>query len=293
MLLRKGKPLFYGLFLFPGFFLFLLFFMYPNISSFYYSFTNWDGLSPPKFIGTSNYEYLLTDDKFVPALSNTLMYALVVTIFLNLLGLILALALDTGLKSKNILRTIFFAPAVLSMLVVSYIWMRIFDPEGSFNSLLRALHLNHLTELWLGNPSTALYAIAAVNIWQFAGKSMVIFLANLQTIPTELKEAAQLDGANGWKTFRHVTFPLLAPAVTITTVLTAIDALKVFDYVYTMTEGGPAGSTTTVSYFLYVQGLRAGQVGYASAGAVVNFIVVMLVSVVLLGYLRRRENRLR
>lgn len=292
MLLKKGKLSFYLVFLWPGLVLFLLFFMYPNLSSFYYSLTNWNGLSAPRYIGFTNYHYLFTDEKFRPAMLHTLSYALVVTVILNALGLALALVLDSGIRAKNALRTIFFAPAVLSMLVVSYIWLRIFDPDGALNSLLRAVGLQGWTKLWLGDPKAALYAIAAVNVWQFAGKSMVIFLANLQTIPADLTEVAALDGAGRWQRFAHITFPLLAPAVTITTVLTAIDSLKVFDYVYAMTEGGPVESTVTITYFLYVQGLKASQVGYASAGAVVNFFVVALISVALLGYLRRRENRI-
>ncbi|MFC4601455.1 carbohydrate ABC transporter permease [Cohnella hongkongensis] len=293
MLLKKEKRLpFYAVFLLPGFVLFLLFFMYPNLSSFYYSLTNWNGLSAPQYIGFSNYSYLISDDKFFPALLHTLRYALIVTLGLNALGLALALALDSGIRFRNVLRTIFFAPAVLSMLVVSYVWIRIFDPDGSLNTFLRFLGLDGLTHLWLGDPATALYSITAVNIWQFAGKSMVIFLANLQTIPVELSEAAELDGATKWQRFVHVTFPLLAPSVTITTVLTAIDSMKVFDYVYAMTEGGPIESTTTITYFLYMQGLKAGQVGYASAGAVINFFVVAAIAVAMLGYLRRREGRM-
>src|SRR5690606_9091580 len=210
------------------------------------AFTDWTGRrAAPNFIGGANFVELFTATEAIAALRNTVVVAFTATVVQTVLGLALALALHSALASRNLLRTLFFAPALLPPVIIGFLWKYILTPAGPFNDLLRALGLDGFARSWLGDSSLALWSVIAVVIWQHVGLTMVIYLAGLQGIPEELREAAEIDGASWWRRLWHITLPLLMPATTITMSLTLISGLKLFDQVFVMTGGGPGYATQT------------------------------------------------
>ncbi len=278
-------------FIAPALAVYSLFLLGPVLGSFFYSLTNWNGFyQTMDFVGLKNFVNLGSDKVFMKAIRNTLVFTLFVVVIQNALAVPLAVALDSKIRGKQLLRTLFFVPAVLSPLVVGYTWMYIYEPQdGVLNTLLRVLGLSGWEQTWLGDPQFALYSIVAMAVWQFAGYSMIIYLANLQTIPADLYEAADIDGASGWQRFRSVTFPLLAPSVTINVVLSSIGTLKAFDIIFVTTKGGPYYATETMTTLLYSTAFTKGSFGYGTAIGVVMFLFVFVISLAQILLLRRRE----
>jgi raffinose/stachyose/melibiose transport system permease protein len=278
------------LFLLPALVAYTFVVLYPSAAGAYYAFTDWNGLDRThSFVGLNNFRELLHDDQATSALKNTVLLAIAITFIQNGLGLLLALGVNANIKSRNFLRTLFFAPAVLTPIVVAYLWKYIYSPRGALNALLKLVGLDSLARGWLGDSSLALWAVAAVVIWQYAGYSMVIFLAGLQNVPQELYEAAEIDGAGPFWKFLHVTFPLIAPATTVNLVLSTIGGLKLFDHVFALTEGGPGYSTETLSTMIYDQGFTFGHFGYSTAVALVLTLIVSALALLQLSFWRSRE----
>lgn len=288
--LRTREHLWWVAFIAPAFLIYTVIFLGPVISSFYYSMTNWNGFTKTMdFIGFSNYAYMFGDPTFMKAMRNTFIFAGLIVIFQNGFAIPLALALDSKIKTKSLLKVVFFAPAILSPLVVGYTWLYIYEPEGMLNMLLRAIGLGGWEQTWLGDPKFALYAIVVMVLWQYVGYSMIIFLANLQTIPGDLYEAADIDGAGGFRKFRYITFPLLAPSMTINVVLASIGSLKAFDIIYVTTKGGPFQATETITTLLFTTAFKKDNFGYGTAMGVIMFLIIFLISVVQILLLRKRE----
>jgi len=289
--LRTKEHMWWAAFIAPAFLIYTVIFLGPVITSFYYSMTNWNGFTKAMdFIGMSNYANLLGDQSFLKALRNTFLFAGLVVVFQNGLAIPLALALDARIKTKSLLKVVFFAPAIFSPLVVGYTWLYIYEPQnGLLNAALRAVGLGSLEQSWLGDPAFALYAIVVMVLWQYIGYSMIIFLANLQTIPSDLYEAADIDGAGGWRKFRYITFPLLAPSMTINVVLASIGSLKAFDIIYVTTKGGPFGATETITTLLFTTAFKKDSFGYGTSMGVVMFLIILVISVIQIAVLRRRE----
>ena len=263
----------------PAMVLFGVVVLVPNIRGAMYAFTDWDGLSQDfDFVGLANFIRVVSDPAAFGSIGNTIFIAVAVTIIQNTLGLLLALGVNSLVKSRYVLRVVFFAPAVLMPVAVSYVWKYMFTPEGAINSALSALGLDALRQNWLGDPSVALWSIVIVVIWQFTGYSMVIFLANLQSVPPELLEAAAIDGAGSVKRFIYVVRPLLMPSIVINLMLSVIGGLKMFDQVIIVTGGGPANATDTLSTVVYRYAVQFGDFGYASALAIVLTIIVAVLS---------------
>lgn len=279
-------------FMIPALILYCVFFIYPSAGSLYYSFTDWSGLSKDiDFVGFRNYIRIFNDEALIEAIKNTVLLVVIVTVLQNVIALALAEALNGNIKTRNILRTIFFLPAVMSTLAVGFIWSYLYNPiDGIINMLLKNIGLSALAQDWLGNPDIALYAIMFIMIWQNAGYSMVIYLSGLQSISESYYEAASIDGANYVQKFKHITFPLIGPAITINIVLCVIGGMKTFDVIYATTGGGPGYSTETFASILFRKAF-SGMVefGYGSAIAVVLFAVILLVSNLLTNVLRKRE----
>jgi raffinose/stachyose/melibiose transport system permease protein len=210
----------------------------------------------------------------------------------NALGFALALGLNRAVKSRHLLRVLFFAPVALSPIAVSYIWQWIFDTSGGLNRVLGALGLSSLERAWVGDPSTALWTILVVLVWQFSGFAMVLYLAGLQSIPDDLYEATIVDGASVWLRLRRVVLPLLAPAITVSATMTLIIGLRAFDQVYALTGGGPAGASETIALQVYKQTFTVGRFGYGAALALVQAGLIAVVALVQLAMLRRNEQRL-
>ena len=276
------------LFILPAAIPYLFVVIVPSLQGVGFSFTNFDGLNPVwKIVGIDNYTHFLRDPQALRAVLNTIGLAFVSAIFENLIGLLLALALNGRLFSRNVLRVIFFMPVVIITVVVAFVWQFIYTPTGPLNQALDLLGLHSLAQNWLGSPSTALWSIAVIVIWQFSGYAMVIYLAGLQGVPAELLEAASLDGAGRFKRFWFVVRPLLLPAFTVNFMLSLTRGFMIFDQIWVTTQGGPAQSTDSLSTLVYRNAFTYGEYGYSSAIAVVLTIFVAVLGVVQYRYVLR------
>lgn len=276
----------------PALIVFIAIVVIPNIRGAVYAFTDWDGLSRQfEFIGFDNFLRIAQDSAAFGSVGNTLFLAFTITVVQNLLGLLLALGVNARVKSRFLLRVVFFAPAVLMPVAVSYLWKFMLTPQGAINSALSALGLDGLRQNWLGDPRAALWSIVIVVVWQFTGYSMVIFLANLQSVPQDLLEAAALDGAGPVKKFFHIVRPLLMPAIIINLMLSVIGGLKMFDQVMIVTGGGPAYATETLSTIVYKDAVQFSEFGYASALAIVLTVIVAVLSTLQYRVLNGRREK--
>lgn len=245
-----------------------------------YAFTDWDGLSESfGWVGFENLLDVFTEELGMAALRNTFVCAAFVMVFQNVFGLALALALNTAVRSRGVLRTIFFTPVVLTPLVTGYIWSYLLEPTGTVNTMLEAIGLDDLAQNWLGDPRFALGSVIVAYLWQFSGLSMVIYLAGLQAIPPELTEAAVIDGAGPVRRFFSITLPLINGSVVINGLLTMVTGLGQFDQVYAMTKGGPLHATETISTVIYSEGFQGGDVPYGSALALVMTLIVSVLAI--------------
>lgn len=274
----------------PALALYAFIVLVPTARGSFYSFTNWDGLNPVQhWVGFDNFRRILHDGAARGAVRHTVEIAIAVTIIQNAVGLLLALGVNTHIKSRNLLRVLLFAPAVMTPVVVAYLWQYMYSPPGAINRGFEAVGLRSLHQDWLGNPTLALWSIVAVIVWQFAGYSMVIFLAGLQSIPAEILEAAEVDGAGPFHRFWRVTRPLLAPALTVNLMLSIIGGLKLFDQVWVLTNGGPGTSTETLSTLIYKNAFQFGEFAYSTALALLLTVFVAVVSGAQYRLLRRQE----
>ena len=274
----------------PAVAVYLLIVIIPTVQGGYMALTNWSAFKlDANFIGFGNFVTLFHGDSGAAAL-RTLFIAVATVLMQNVIGLLLALMLNGRLRGRNVLRTIIFAPMVVSPLVVGYLFKYIFGPPGTgaINVALKSFGAQQID--FLGNPTSALWIIILVVVWQFTGSTMIIYLAGLQGVPPELLEAASLDGAGTWAKFRHITLPLLAPAVTINLMIGLIGGLKIFDQIFAITGGGPAGSTETISTLIFKYFSQFGEYGLSAALAVVLAIGVAILSLVQFAVLRRQER---
>ncbi|BBI36518.1 carbohydrate ABC transporter permease [Cohnella abietis] len=280
-----------GVFLMPAFIIFTLFLVFPVISSFYYSMTDWNGLdSTMEFIGLDNFQRMFQDKAVWSGLKNTFIIALLVTVFQNVIGLLLALGLQGTGRINRVMRVWFLFPALLSPLAIGYIWSYMYNPLfGVINSILEFIGLSDWTQDWLGDKKLAIYSVIFANIWQWVAFSMIIYVAGLQSIPRDMYEASNIDGAGALSRFKHITFPLIAPAFTVNMVVTMIVGLKLFDILFVMTNGGPGGATENLALMLYRQAFGMNQMGYANAIAILMFVIILIFSLIQVTLLRRRE----
>lgn len=275
----------------PAFLIYAFVTLYPAGSGALYAFTDWNGLAQDfSFVGLENFRRLLSDPQAVDSLKNTVLLTVTTVIFQTVIGLLLALALNANIKSRNFLRAIFFAPVVLTPLILAYLWQYIYSQGGVLNQVLALIGLEEFQQNWLGNPSIALWSIVGLLIWQYTGFSMVIFLSGLQGIPQELYDAAEVDGAGSLQRLLNVTIPMLAPAITVAVVLATIIHLRTFDQVLAMTFGGPGYATETLSTVLYKQAFVQGNYAYSTATALVLTMLVCAVAFVQLKVLGSREE---
>ena len=286
---RASPPL---VWLVPGLFFLLSAHYAAVVAGGWYAFTDWNGLSTPNFVGLRNFEQIFRDPAARLAFGNTITIAVTFVVAVNIIGLSLALALHRGVKTRNVLRSAFFASVALSPLAVSYIWQFIFSFEGALNVALRAVGLGSLVRAWVADPAAALWTIFVVLVWQFSGLMMMFYLAGLNNIPDEVDEAAAVDGAGPFTMVWHVTLPLLAPAMTVAITFSAIMALRVFDQVVALTNGGPAGVTETLATQVYKQTWTLGRFGYGAAFALLLTLFVAIISIGQLAILRGRERQM-
>ncbi|RWR19340.1 sugar ABC transporter permease [Microbacterium enclense] len=246
----------------------------------FFAFTNWTGIGAFELIGLDNFVRIFQDPTKLGALWNTLFLAFGSVILSNVLGLGFALGLNRGLKSRYILRTLFFMPVVLSPLATSYIWKFIFDYNGPLNLVLRGAGLGDLARAWVADPTWAIWTVLVVLVWQNIGFAMVIYMAGLAAVPVEIEEAAAIDGASLWQRFWHVTLPSIRPAVAIATTLGLVNGLRVFDQIMALTGGGPAAATETLATQVYKQSFALGNFGYGAALALLLTLIILAFAVV-------------
>lgn len=258
----------------------------PSVQGIGYAFTNWSGAGPAKFVGLDQFAKIFADPAAVGALWHTLFIAIANMVLQNVIGLLLALGVHSRIKSRNVLRVFFFAPAVVAPVATAYLWQYLLSPTGPLNSILGFVHLGSID--WLGNEDVVLWSVVLVVIWQFAGYSMVIFLAGLEGVPPELLEAAALDGAGPVRQFWSVIRPLLAPAITINLMLSIIGGLKLFDQVYILTGGGPGDASQTISTLIYRNAFQFSEFSYSIAMAVLLTVLVAVISAIQYGALSRQ-----
>lgn len=283
----KAAVMFIG----PAFILFTLFVIVPTISSVYYSFTSWDGISSDiKFIGLANYKEIFTSARFGNALKNTAILTVFISVFENIIALSFALMVDHVRWGKNFFRSAFYIPVLISGIVSGFIWKIMYNYNfGTFNSLLRNVGLEEYQQDWLGNTALTLLMIGLVLIWKGAGYYMIIYLASLQSVPVELIEAAEIDGASAWQRFRSITVPLISGAFTINFTLSLIKGLKVFDEINVMTDGGPGFTSETLVYLLYKVGFNEGRQGFGTAVGIMLLFIIVILNTLQQKFLRSRE----
>ncbi len=261
----------------------------PSARGIFAAFTKWDGFgSDQTWVGGDNFAAILDDKVAKDAILHTLRIAVCVTIAQNVLGLLLALGVSSNIKSRRILRVVFFAPAVVTPLITAYVWKFMYAPNGAIAAALDALGAD-FTIGWLGDFRLALWSVMIVIVWQFAGYSMVIFLAGLESIPNEIIEAAAVDGAGAFSTFWSVKLPLLGPALVVNLLLSFIAGLKQFDVVWVMTRGGPGTATHTLSTLIFQNAFTFGYYGYSIALAVVLTVIALPVAILHVWMTRTRD----
>lgn len=274
-----GKYFF--LFVFPALAIYLVFSILPFLYTVFYSFTDYTDINPVNlhFTGLKNYIKVIQTPLMRTAIKNSVVYALLLTGFQSILGLPLAVILNQKLKTRNLLRAVYFFPAVFSSLIIGYLWNFIMSSSdfGLINNLLHSFGMNTVNFF---TADRALYSVILTQVWQWTGWGMVIYLANLQSVSPELYEAAEIDGANGIKKFFYITLPLMCPSVKIIVVTGLIGGMKVFDIIYSMTSGGPGNATQTVMTVMMKKGISDGFYSTGAAFGVCFFIIVLAISAV-------------
>lgn len=265
------------IFVLPSLIFLGLFVVYPILNAFYLSFNRYDLLTPPVWDGLGRYKLLLQDARFLKALGNTLLFALMTVPFGTAFSLLLAVLINQPLRGIYFFRTAYYLPVVTSFVAVSFIWLWIYEPQfGALNTLFEAVGLPRLS--WLRDPKTSMLSIAILSIWKNAGYNMIIFLAGLQGVPDYLYEAAEIDGASATQRFWHITVPMLSPTTYFVFVVYFIGALQMFTQSWVLTQGGPLDSTLTVVYMIYQNGFEFLKMGSAAAMSVILFLFIALVT---------------
>ncbi|EOS29680.1 multiple sugar transport system permease [Lachnospiraceae bacterium 28-4] len=270
--------------------LFVCFNTIPLIRGVIYSFTNFKGFGKYNWVGFQNYIDLFTDGRVGKSYWFTFKLAVVSTVVTNVISLILALGLNSKIRAKSFFRGAYFLPNILGALVVGYIFNYFFT--YILPAVAQMIGVKGLSTSILSNPGAAWIGIMVVCAWQAIAMNTIIYISGLQTVPEDVYEAGGLDGATGWKQFRHLTFPLIIPFFSINMVLCVKNFLMVFDQIMALTKGGPAQSTESISYLIYNNGMSGGQFGFQSANAVVFFIVIVIVSVAQMKFSSSKEEQL-
>ena len=267
------------LYILPNMILFLIFMIIPIFMSFYYGMVKWNGMGKPKFIGLANYAYIFQDKVFLKSIFNTFYYAVATVPLLMALALFLAVMLNSKIPLRGFIRSAVYAPAVVSTVVVGTVFTWIFqDQLGLINDLLTSVGAKAIQ--WNNDPKFAMLMLVTATMWQKAGYNMVIYLAGLQGIPTELIEAATIDGANTFQKFRYITLPLLKNTHMFVMITCMINAFRSFDLVYTMTQGGPLNATKTIVMYVYEQAFNKNYYGRAAAGGIVLFVFMAALTII-------------
>jgi len=276
--------------LIPALLIYTVFSVVPILISLIFSFTDWNmsRLFTPKFVGIANYIELLKDPVFLRSIGNTFLFALATTVLKTGIGFLLAMALVKKVAARGILRTVYYAPCVISITVVGVLFKSILANRGLFNNVLGSIGLGGLAHDWLGSYGTAIGSVIFVETWMWAGFNMFIFISGLQAISTDYYESATLDGASAFAKFRHITLPLIVPSMTVVVTLSIAGGLKVFDIIYVLTNGGPGFDTQVLATYTY-QSFSMGLLGESTAGSVILAVIVVIISFTMNRFFTKRE----
>ena len=287
-LYKKLTPVF---FLLPALSIYVLFAIYPTVSVVEYSFTDWNGISPNRnYIGLANYERLFSDKIFWEAFRNTFVWSGVIIILNVGIGLIIAAMLARVWKARLLLQTAIVLPVVISPIAVATIWRWMYQPTGVINQVFDVVGLSAFKTPWLGSPDAVLYALAIAHSWSTIGLSVLIFLAGLQAVDEDLYEAARVDGANAFQSFRFVTLPALRPVTAVVFILTLTQSFKVFDIVWATTQGGPIRFSEILSTYMYKRGALENEYGYGAAIGVSLLVIVSVATLIYMQIQNREES---
>ena len=275
------------LFTLPILIMYCVFFIIPLLMGMKNSFTDWSGTSPDyNFIGIKNYIDIFQDERFRNALIFNFKYTILLTVGTVIISLIIAIVLNQKIRGRGLFRSVFFLPAILSLVTVGLIWNELF--YRVIPLIGEATGWGLFESSWLGSPKLAMYAILLVNLWQGCATPIVLLIAGLQSVPQDLYEAAAIDGANAWQRFKSITIPYLIPVLNIVIVTSVKGGLTTFDYIKAMTDGGPMQSTESVGILIYNHAMQEGRFGYSVAESMILFLIIALVSVVTM---RMTENK--
>ena len=289
-MIRKKKSIYPLWVLIPALVIYTVFSVVPILISLVCSFTNWNisRMYAPVFNGLANYAELLQDPVFLRSIGNTLLFALATTVLKTCVGFLLALALVKKMPARGLLRTIYYAPCVISITVVGVLFKSILANKGLLNNALNVIGLGGLAHDWLGSYATAIGSVILVETWMWAGFNMFIFISGLQAISSDYYESATLDGASAFDKFKNITLPLIVPSMTVVVTLSIAGGLKVFDIIYVITNGGPGFDTQVLATYTY-QSFSLGFLGESAAGSVILTVIVVLISFTMNRYFTKRE----
>jgi raffinose/stachyose/melibiose transport system permease protein len=277
----------------PCIILFFTFAILPLIYTAVYSFTSWQLASQTsKFVGLKNYISVVSEPRMHGVLKNTLIFAFVSDVMQPIIGVPVAIILNQKIRFRNFFKALFYSPSILSALIVGYLWSFILSPRelGLLNSLLKLIHLGPVNAL--GNPKYALISVIAVSVWQWFGLGMLIYLGNLQSIPNELYEAADIDGCGTWNRFWNITLPHLIPSIQFCFITSMCSGLQVFDIIFSMTGGGPGQSTNSIMLLMFRE-FSYGNYAYAASCGVLSLIFIMIITRIILKLFSLWEKKIR
>jgi len=277
-------------FLIPALGILCVFFFIPTLFNFIYAFTDWSSFKAQiNFVGFDNFVNLFSSGSLLTDLRITLVYAFLVAVFQNVFGLALALLLERDTRINRFARAAFFVPVVMSALAVGYIFRAVLKPEGVLNDIFGQLLGLDVTTAWLGSTTWTIVVVAVIHAWKWMGLSMLIYLAGLKTIDEDVVEAARIDGAGWWRTFRSIRWPLLAPAITFNAATALLGSMNSFDVVQATTGGGPGGTTEILNIFIF-RTFGQGLFAQATTMSLILFLMVALLAFPVIRFLRKREE---
>lgn len=280
------------LFLLPISIMIVTFMLVPVFQTMYYSFTNWDGLGEYRFIGFRNYQRIFSDASFVKTMYRTLWMGVAIALLTNAIGMLLALAVNQAFKTKNVMRTLFYFPKLLPIVLGAYVWGYILDTNnGLMNKILSSLMGKPIKVLWVDSPDFVAYTIILVAVWQLTGPIMIVYLAALQFVPNEIKEAAIMDGASPSRKFFSIILPMIAPGITVNTLIGLASGLKLFDLPFALTGGGPARASETLAIRIYRNAFQSLDLAYGMAAACVLVIFVLVITLLFVVVTKKYEGR--
>ncbi|MDP2814989.1 MAG: sugar ABC transporter permease [Erysipelotrichaceae bacterium] len=277
------------LFILPALLFYAIFTLAPAFGGIWYSFTNWNGLNPNyELIGFRNFEVLLKDKNFFNSIWFTVKFVGIMVVLQNIIALSLAVLIETRFKTKTLFRTLVFMPNMISMIIGGFMWMFIFT--RALPTIANLLNIAALDISWLGDPTFSFIAIIIVSLWGGVGYLMIIYMAALQGVAKNLREAAMIDGANAWQVFKNITIPSIMPAITIGVFVTLNNSFKVFDVVYSLTGGGPGRSTQVIAMNIFEEAYSMNnRFGYASAKSLILFVIILVITLIQLSIMRKKE----